>query len=753
MPYPRIAEKIILTLAVLAIATLLLVWYATLYPFVFPKAWLFRVLVEAMALLYIPLWFSYPEYRPKKSLVWIGVGVHLAALAMSAISGVSFYKSFWSNSERMEGLFGMLHYAAYAYMLAGIMRSNTYAFSVLGKTVVGVGVVAVVSAVFKAIDSGYIRLEGVAGNPSFFASQLLLSLIIALLLALRTNGAWRSISLAAGLMFLAALFATGTRGAFLGVVMGSLACVAGIAINRARIGGGFFSMRRASGALATLLVLLGVGGYWISRHRTLSLADANIRSRITAARISIAAWRERPVFGWGPENYNIAFNKHIDPKLIQEFSQRQWFDRAHNKLLDALVMGGVVGFAAYIFFFGSLVRAFWQFKNRGSEGAWIAAVGVAGLVAYFVHNLFVFDIYQSYLLLFFLVGFLAAQTSSNDPLTDKVPTSTRYAVPVTRSFLPLSTSLLLALLVVVPMAWFGSVRPLEASLSVGNALGLDLLVNKQARTDISDDLRFRAIIGEYQKAISYNSYVTWEALLLLERFYVGELRAGNASYDENLLAYLEARLNDAAKREPKKYEAYLALGEVLNTRASYDKSRGQEEQAKKIYERASAALVRAVELAPNVPRVWYAKGTLHIGLSQNQDGISAFRKAVELNPDISESQWTLASAYLFLGQYQEAADVFDEAQRRGYEAFKLYEYKQLFEAYAETVQYEKVERVLLKLVELEPKNAKWHAVLAATYKGMGRYAEAREQVRRAVELDGAFAREAEVFLKTLPGGR
>ena len=122
----------------------------------------------------------------------------------------------------------------------------------------------------------------------------------------------------------------------------------------------------------------------------------------------------------------------------------------------------------------------------------------------------------------------------------------------------------------------------------------------------------------------------------------------------------------------------------------------------------------------------------------------------ELTPDFAESQWTLASAYLFLGQYKEAADTFDEAQRRGYKPFKVYEYKQLFEVYVETVQYEKVERALLKLIELEPKNAKWHAVLAATYKGMGRYAEAREEVKRAVELDGAFAREAEVFLKTLP---
>ena len=741
MSYPRIAEKIILALAMLAIVTLLLVWYATLYPFVFPKVWLFRVLVEGMAVLYIPLWFSYPEYRPKKSFVWVGVGIYLAALTVSALLGASFYKSFLSNTERMEGLFGMLHYAAYTYMLAGVARKDVYVFSALYKVVLGVGVVSIIAAVFKVADSGYIRLEGVAGNPSFFASQLLLSLVIALLLAVRTTSAWRTLSLAAGLMFLVALFATGTRGAFLGVAVGSVVSLAGIGLNYKRLGG-FLTPRRITGAAAALVILLGLGGWWIMRHRTLSLQDANIRSRITAMRISIAAWREYPVLGWGPENYNIAFNKYIDPKVIQEFSQRQWFDRAHNKLLDVLVMGGVVGLAAYLFFLGTLLWAFRRLKKQDG-GIWIAFIGIGGLIAYVVHNLFVFDVYQSYLLLFLLVGYLASQASDHGPYLNKISQDSRFS-------LPLSTSVLLAVLVVAPTLWFGSVHPLKASLSVGNALGLDPLVNKQARTDISDDLRFRAIVGEYQKAISYNSYVTWEALLLLERFYVGELRAGNASYDENLLAYLEARLNDAAMREPQKYEAYLALGEVLNTRASYEKSHGQEESSKEIYGRASAALVKAVELAPNVPRVWYAKGTLHIGLNQNQEGIVAFRKAVELNPDIAESQWTLASAYLFLGQYKEAADTFDEAQRRGYKPFKVYEYKQLFEVYVETVQYEKVERALLKLIELEPKNAKWHAVLAATYKGMGRYAEAREEVKRAVELDGAFAREAEVFLKTLP---
>ncbi|MDO8558078.1 MAG: O-antigen ligase family protein [bacterium] len=737
MSYSRTAPKLISALAVLALLTPLLVWDRTLYPFVFGKVWLFRILVEAMAVLYMPLAASNPEFRPKKSFVWLALCVFFLSLVLSSIFGASFSKSFWSNAERMEGLFGIFHYMFFALILSGIFRMKPERFYGLMKVFLGVGVLSIVAGIFRALDTGYLRLEGTAGNPSFFASLLIFEVLFAALLALHAQSRREKyIYGALAIVFAVGTFGTGTRGAFLGLAVGFL-------IYAALMLFGKMSFSKTRIAYIGAILLLVAGGVWISKGRDISLSDPNVRSRLTAIRISVSAWREHPWLGWGFESYNVAFNKHIDPKLISEFRARQWFDRAHNKMLDMLVMGGIVGLAAYLLFLGSLVWAFLQTRRKSYEDGKAAFIGIAGLAAYTVHNLFVFDVHQSYLPLFLLISFLAASTETKKGFGDSMHSAVARITFQNSNFkVPMSTSLLFGIILFIPLFWYASVKPLRAAMAIYNAFSLDPSLNARAPKNISQDIRVRAIIGEYQIAIAQNSYVTWEALLLLERYYVGEVRAGNIPVDEELLTYLADRLYEATYREPLKYEAYLAIGEILNIRASLGDA--------KVYEEAGEAIEKAIALAPNVPRVWYAKGTLLFGLKKTTEGIEAFKMAVALNPDIVESHITLANAYLFLSEYRNAADVLDEAQKKGYEPGSVSEFKQLFEAYSETVQYEKVEKVLLRLIELEPKSAKWHAVLAATYKGMQRYGDARSEVARAVELDESYAREAEIFLKMLP---
>ena len=50
--------------------------------------------------------------------------------------------------------------------------------------------------------------------------------------------------------------------------------------------------------------------------------------------------------GIRPEGYISAHNEFYNP-AIQKY-EISWFDRAHNRLLDVLVMNGVFGFAYHI---------------------------------------------------------------------------------------------------------------------------------------------------------------------------------------------------------------------------------------------------------------------------------------------------------------------------------------------------------------------------------------------------------------------
>ena len=67
------------------------------------------------------------------------------------------------------------------------------------------------------------------------------------------------------------------------------------------------------------------------------------------------AWNgflERPILGWGLENFNVTFGKHFDSKLyLREYGGEIWFDRAHNIVLDTLINSGIVGLISYLSIF------------------------------------------------------------------------------------------------------------------------------------------------------------------------------------------------------------------------------------------------------------------------------------------------------------------------------------------------------------------------------------------------------------------
>ena len=93
------------------------------------------------------------------------------------------------------------------------------------------------------------------------------------------------------------------------------------------------------------------GGPGLDRLAELSTQTQTVQSRLMAAKISLAsvnptnAGFDRFLLGWGPDNYNIAFNNYFDPE-IQRYETRL-FDRAHNKIVDGFVMRGLWKGTAY----------------------------------------------------------------------------------------------------------------------------------------------------------------------------------------------------------------------------------------------------------------------------------------------------------------------------------------------------------------------------------------------------------------------
>jgi len=62
----------------------------------------------------------------------------------------------------------------------------------------------------------------------------------------------------------------------------------------------------------------------------------------------------RPLVGYGPESMYVAYNSFYPPLLGHYESRTASPDRSHNETMDSLVITGLLGFAAYLWLFGSV---------------------------------------------------------------------------------------------------------------------------------------------------------------------------------------------------------------------------------------------------------------------------------------------------------------------------------------------------------------------------------------------------------------
>ena len=91
----------------------------------------------------------------------------------------------------------------------------------------------------------------------------------------------------------------------------------------------------------------------------------------------------RTLVGYGPETMHVAYNPYYPPELAYYEARNASPDRSHNETFDALVITGVVGFAAYMFLFTSIFYhglKWLGFMETGRQRNLFVTLGIAGAV-------------------------------------------------------------------------------------------------------------------------------------------------------------------------------------------------------------------------------------------------------------------------------------------------------------------------------------------------------------------------------------
>ncbi|MBI2625498.1 O-antigen ligase family protein, partial [Candidatus Parcubacteria bacterium] len=535
------------------------------FPFITTKTLYVRLMVEVAFFCYLMLIASHPQYRPRRSLIWWAGGAYVGVVALASVLGVNFSRSFWGNVERGEGIIMLLHLAAYAVMLASMVRSAREWFRLM-EVSIAVSLLASFLAFAQAAGVAFIststtgaRFSSTVGNPSFFAAYLLFNLFFLMYLFWRRAEAGRRIAYAvAWVVLVGTLFGTATRGALLAFGL-TLFGLLGIGVLRSRAG--WARWGAAIGAMLLIVVAatiwLGRGARWVrenpvlERMVSISRTDITTQSRLAVWKTSLVAWREHFLFGVGYENYNVSFNKYFPPAIYRDEGSQIWFDRAHNIVFDIALTSGLLGLAAYGALFGAAGVVLWRRARAARGDFWSAAIMAALLAAYFLQNLFVFDTLASYLPFILVLAWLAA--SHADAPTVPVALPRWFGSGIARGIFGLGLGVALIALVF---------RPALANRTLATAV----------KTGQAGEVGTAAAL--FEEVLQYGDYQRFEASQQFAQFAgtVGaDTRFDASERREALLGAIRA-LEQSLREAPTDAQNYLQLMELLNAGAAFDPS-------------------------------------------------------------------------------------------------------------------------------------------------------------------------------------
>ncbi|MCR4275092.1 MAG: O-antigen ligase family protein [Candidatus Campbellbacteria bacterium] len=418
----RILEKVLVAGLFLVPFIPFVVTGSLFFPFITGKAFIFRIIVGILLALWFALVLIDKSYLPHRSPLVLSILVFFSIVTLADIFGVNFQRSLWSNFERMDGLVTFLYLCAYFFVAFSVLTKKNFWVKFWNTSIVasaGVGLYAMLQLVgVLAMSQGGDRVDATLGNSIYLAVYMLFHIFVTLWFLYKKYSS-RPLSifyvLALVLQFVT-LYYTGTRGTLLGLVGGLFLT----AILIAWKGKDVARLRKISIGFIILMVL-GAGMFFgirkssfvqnsqfLSRIANTSLSGQTVQSRLVLwGSIAKNGFLERPILGWGQDNFIVVFGKYYDPRM---YIQEPWFDRAHSVFFDWLISAGILGLLSYLSLFVISLIVLWRPTTQLSVPERALFTGL--LAGYFVHNVFVFDNLISYIFFFSFIGFIESFSSA-----------------------------------------------------------------------------------------------------------------------------------------------------------------------------------------------------------------------------------------------------------------------------------------------------------------------------------------------------
>ena len=773
----------IITLIYAVFFTPLIVSTSLFFPYITGKAFTFRLLVQIATTLYIVLALFDRSYWPRKGMVLASVVGFTAVLGLSTLTAEDPSKSFWSNFERMEGYVTIVHLSFFFLVTSTVFRTKK-AWYALINTSLAISVVLGLRAFadydisrsspfivefFKGIKyfflslfgktSETVRIAGPLGNSSYLGVYSLLHAFFAglVLVTLASQKKFREarfkhiLYIAIALFNIIVLYNTGTRGSFVGLVAGvfvtALIPLGFIIFKKTNIQEQSIKTIKKVSAVFLIAVLLIVGLLGANKQsdfvqsssllsRFSSLITFDIKGVLeTQGKARTLLWgmayegvKERPLLGWGQDNFTYVFAKFYDPKM---YAQEQWFDRTHNVFFDWLIAGGLLGLLGYLSLFFAIVYVLWKKTTLNTTDMIYdileKSVLTGLLVAYFIHNVFIFDNLTSYILFFVLLAYVQHMSTAGDDTSKRIQkTETFFDVPAVR------TTALIIIVLLFGFVVHGAVyKPYMAGRTLITAL---LRAQPEAAKYLGEqDASPERVLELFKKALAYDTFANTE---IRERLAEVTPTILNGNKDAELItAYtslVATEYQNAIKDTPKDPRPYIFLSMYLQKFGLMKES--------EIY------IDQAIALSPTKQSFLYQKGIIQVSLKQYPEAVETFKKAYELETTSKESRVLYALALIY-------ADKFAEAKTILADDVSVYTDQRILEALLEKKMYNQIIEIAQMKITADPTDPQAHMSLAGLYLQMNRREEAIAEIRTVMKLSPEFAQTGEFYISEIRAGR
>ncbi len=686
----------------------LLVAESLYFPFVTGKVFLFRSIISLSLIGWLILVLKEPDYLPKKSGILAISGLFVLFLFLSNLFGVDRANSFLSNFERMEGWFTHVYLFVYLVIVSSVLKTEKLWNWFFGISLFAANLVALYAS-FDSVS----RTSVFLGNSTYVAIYALFNLFFALLLGYRLfRSNIESVALKyAGLIYYASsvllltyiVFRTQTRGTMLALIFSVVLFLILSAISYRKNK----KVKIVSLTLFATALILGAL-FWTNRDSqfvqnnpslvriaTISPAEGTAKARIVNWGIALEGIKERPVFGWGQENYLYVFAKHFD---IEMYKEEPWFDRTHNSFIDWAIQGGLIALVLYVALF---ISALWTIHKSTSLTRTEKNIFITMLGGYVIHNLFVFDNFSSYLMFFGVLGFIVHHSQKENIVIDWDEKVKQVVI-------------ILMIFITLIVGYKVIVQPFQVARGL-----ISVLTYKDAYK----------IIDKYESLFKKNTFGNFEATVRLISDSNSFRQVPDPEFVKKYLDYSVDKGEQMIADAPNNVRGLEFYGLFMLEQGAT--------------ERAIQVLEHAQSIAPDRPNNVFILGFAYINSEQYQKAKEVFEHIYNLKNENEKARTYYGASLLLVGD------------KRGEELMKGFDYNDPFfiSIFTKLKRYNDAITILEKQITDNPTDYQAMLSIARIRLLNGESQKAIEIIRQLIAAVPQFKEQGEFIIKEIQAGR